>query len=85
MIYEKVGRMKPDGDCIRIFVDEIGEVGTITRQDLEELLAGGEPEPVIPSGEADLSDSQKGVKITIPVNGRVYIVVARQVRNMLDK
>jgi len=85
MIYEKVGRLKPDGDCVRIFVDDLGEVGIITRQDIEELLIGVEPQPISPSGEVDLSESQKGVKITIPVGGQLYVAIAGQARNMLNK
>jgi hypothetical protein len=45
LTYEKVGRLKPDGDYVRIFVDDLGEV--------------------------DLSESQKGVKITIPAGRSV--------------
>ena len=85
MKYEKVGRMKPDGNCVRIFMDDLGEVGSITREDIEELLTGCEPEPVVPSGEVDLSESQRGVRITIPVGGQVYIAVAGQVATMLNK
>ena len=86
-MYEKVGRLKPDSvnDLVRVIVDGQGDIGTITREDLAELLSGDEPQPVLPSGEVDLSESTRGVKVTIPVEGQVYVVVAEQVRNMLMK
>jgi len=86
-MYEKVGRLKPDSvnDLVRVIVDGQGDIGTITREELTELLSGVEPQPVLPSGEADLSESTRGVKVTIPVDGQVYVVVAEQVRNMLEK
>lgn len=86
--YVKVGRLKPDqgSDCVRVIVDNLGEIGRITREDAEELLSGLEPQPVTPSGRADLSISGAGVKVRIPSsNGELYVAVARQVRNMLDK
>jgi len=87
VMYEKVGRLKPDSvnDLVRVIVDGQGDIGTITREDLAELLSGVEPQPVLPSGEADLSESTRGVKVTIPVDGQVYVVIAEQVRNMLVK
>ena len=87
VMYEKVGRLKPDSvnDLVRVIVDGQGDIGTITREELTELLSGVEPQPVLPSGEADLSESTRGVKVTIPVDGQVYVVVAEQVRNMLEK
>jgi hypothetical protein len=87
VMYEKVGRLKPDNqqDCVRIFVDGQGEIGIIIREDLSELLAGVDSQPVLPSGLVNLSESSRGVKVTIPVDGQVYVVVAEQVRNMLEK
>lgn len=66
--YEKVGRLKADEErnCIRVIVDGQGEIGTITREGAEELLAGVEPQPVLPSGTADLSISGAGLKVRIP-------------------
>lgn len=40
---------------------------------------------MLPSDEADLSESTRGVKVMIPVDGQVYGVVTEQVRNMLEK
>ncbi len=86
-MYEKVGWLKPDSvnDLVRVIVDGQGDIGTITRENIAELLSGVEPEPVLPSGEADISESARGVKVTIPVEGPVYVVIAEQVRNMLEK
>ncbi len=86
-MYEKVGRLKPDPerDCVRVIVEGLVEIGTITRADTEELLSGIEPQPVQPSGSADLSVSAKGVKVVIPVEGQLYVAIVRQVRNMLEK
>lgn len=41
-VYEKVGRLKPDEktDIIRVIVDGLGDIVTITRQEAEDLLAG---------------------------------------------
>ncbi|WP_319578087.1 hypothetical protein [uncultured Methanospirillum sp.] len=52
-MYEKVGRLKPDSvnDLIRVIVDDQGDIGTITMEDLTELLSGVEPQLVLPSGE----------------------------------
>ena len=87
VMYEKVGRLKPDSvnDTVRVIVDGQWDIGTITREDLAELFFGVEPQPVLPSGEADLSESTREVKVTIPVDGQVYVVVAEQVRNMIEK
>ncbi len=53
VMYEKVGRLKPDSvnDLIRVIVDDQGDIGTITMEDLTELLSGVEPQLVLPSGE----------------------------------
>ncbi len=68
-----------------MIVDGKGEIGTITREDAEELLAGVEPQPVLPFGIADLSISGAGLKVRIPSSdGELYVAVVRQVRNMLD-
>lgn len=86
--YVKDGRFKPDqeSDCVRVIVDDLGELGRITREDAKELLSGLEPQPVTPSGQVDLSISGAGVKVRIPSRDReLYVAVARQVRNMLDK
>jgi hypothetical protein len=86
-MYEKVGRLKPDQnqDCIQVIVAGQGEIGTITREDTEELLSGVEPQAVQPSGSIDLSVSEKGVKVVIPVEGQLYVTIVRQVRNVLNK
>ena len=86
--YVKVGRLKPDEtrDCVRIIIDNQGEIGSITKEGAEALLSGIEPQPVTPSGQADLSISGAGVKVRIPsTDGQLYVSVARQVRNMLEK
>lgn len=86
--YLKVGRLKPDqeSDCVRVIVDNQGEIGRITREDVEALLSGVESQPVTPSGQVDLSISGAGVKVRIPSSdGQLYVSVARQVRNMLQK
>lgn len=86
-MYEKVGRLKPDpeNDCVRVIVDCLGEIGIICRADTEELLSEIKPQPVQPSGFADLSVSSKGIKVMIPVEGELYMAIVRQVRNMLEK
>ena len=63
VMYEKVGRLKPDSvnDLVLVIVDGQGDIGTITREeDLVELLSGVEPQTVLPSGEVDLSESNPG-------------------------
>lgn len=86
-MYEKIGRLKPESvnDLDLVSVDGQGDIGMITREDLNESLSGNEPQPILPSGEADLSESTRGVLVTIPVESQVYVVVAEQVRNMLEK
>lgn len=61
-----IGRLKPDSvnDLVRVSVDRQGDIGTITREDLAQLLSGVEHEPVLPSGEADLSELARGLKVT---------------------
>lgn len=86
--YEKVGRLKPDDAAgyIRIITDAAGEIGSITAANAELLLAGIEPQDAPPSGTADMSIPGTGFKVTIPsTDGQLYVAVARQVRNLLDK
>ena len=53
------------------------------RGGLAKLLSGVEPQLVFPSGEGDFSESTRGVKVMIPVEGPVYVV--ELVRNMMEK
>lgn len=81
------GRLKPDSvhDTVRVIVDGQGDIGTITREGLAEILSGIEPQPVLSFGEADLSELARGLKVTIPVEVPVYVLVAEQVGNLLEK
>ena len=85
--YRKVGRLKPGEDnLIHIIYDGLGELGTMTIEQAENILAGVEPQAISPNGYADLSIPGTGYKMTIPgTDGRLHLAIASQVRNMLDK
>ncbi|MDD1728526.1 MAG: hypothetical protein LUQ50_05600 [Methanospirillum sp.] len=81
----KVGRLKPDpvADQIRVIIDGPGEVGRITRQEIEQVFRGKEAGEIVPEGSAMVSDSGNGFVLTIPEVG-TFVAVVRQVWNMLD-
>jgi hypothetical protein len=65
--YRKVGRLYPgDDDLIHIIYDGIGEPGTMTIEQAENILAGVEPQTISPAGYSDLSIPGTGYKMTIP-------------------
>ena len=76
-MFKKVGRLKPDDehDTIRVIVDETGDIGCISRERMEALVAG--ISPVLDAG------SEVGIEFRFGDAG--YRVLAWQVRNMMEK
>jgi hypothetical protein len=76
MSFEKVGRLKPDEeyDSIRVIVDDTGEIGRISRERMEGLIAG--LYPVLSSSE---------VVIELQVGEVMIRILGWQVKGMLEK
>ena len=86
-MYQKIGRLYPDGENSRVLIirDGVGQIGTMSLDDVRALLAGEVPQEISPNGSSDLSVSSRGMKIKIPVDGILYVAIVSQVVNMLDK
>lgn len=83
--FRKVGRLYIGGDgLIHIDTDDEGEIGTMTIQDVSNVLVGIEPQPVNGDGFSDLSQTGLGLKFTIPeTDGQLYVAIAIQVVRMI--
>jgi hypothetical protein len=76
MIFEKFGRLKPDeeSDSIRVIVDDAGEIGRISRERMEMMVAG--IAPVLSSSD---------VVIELKVGEEMIRVLGWQVKGMMEK
>lgn len=77
MGFEKVGRLKPDAEngTIRVIVDDVGDIGTISRERMEAIVEGIEP----------LLISGSEVIIELRVGNEMIRILGWQVKNMINK
>jgi hypothetical protein len=77
--FEKVGRLKPDdaNGVVRVIVDSTGDIGSISRERMEELAAGIRPVIRSPGGS--------GVVIGFRFGEETVRVLGWQVVNMMEK
>ena len=75
--YEKVGRLKADevNDTIRVIIEDLGDIDSISKVRMEILVAG--IEPVIESGSDVVFEFRFGEA--------GYRVLGKQVKNMMEK
>jgi len=85
--WKKVGRLKITGDLAIIEIDG-GGVYDIPVSDVVDIISNAVQVPLNPEnlseGLASLSKSHLGLKFTIPVGGKLYVAIVRQVVNMIE-